>query len=396
MASEALSNSAAAKADQLNPCLTVTADHRIKMEEAPILEPGVGEVLLHVRATGICGSDLHFWKHGAIGSLTVDGDCILGHEAAGVVLARGPGVDNLEIGDRVAIEPGVPCGQCFLCSGGRPNLCEDVHFSGVYPHNGTIQRYKVHQAKFTHKLPDSLSFASAALLEPFSVALHALRTTPVNVGSPVAVFGAGPIGLLTMAAARASGAHPIVITDIDEGRLSFAKIFEPNCLTYRVDPTATPELSANRIRDLFEHEGGKVGSPRTEYDMPQLVLECTGFESSIATASYTVRRGGCINVVGVSSKPLANNIPFMHLSLAEIQLRFINRYHDTWPAAIRAMQGSLVDRAKMESLVTDEFSLENAAQALEFAANSHRRKDGRITVKIQIVDPPLKELPRHS
>ena len=98
MANQEPSNTTAAKANQQNPSLVVTADHRIKMEEAPIPEPGVGEVLLHVRATGICGSDLHFWKHGAIGSLTVDGDCILGHEAAGVVLARGPGVDNLEIG----------------------------------------------------------------------------------------------------------------------------------------------------------------------------------------------------------------------------------------------------------------------------------------------------------
>ncbi|KAM0554933.1 hypothetical protein ACHAPJ_006669 [Fusarium lateritium] len=294
-------------------------------------------------------------------------------------------------GDRVAIEPGVPCGKCFLCYEGRPNLCGDVQFFGVYPYHGTIQRYKVHQARFVHKLPEGLSFASAALLEPLSVAFHALKTTPVNVGSPVAVFGAGPIGLLTMAAARASGAHPIVITDIDQGRLSFAKNFEPNCLTYQVDPKDSPEETASHIRDLFEREGRKVGAPRTEYDMPQVVLECTGFETSIATAAYTVRRGGSINVVGVSSKPLVNNIPFMHISLAEIQLRFINRYYDTWPAAIRAIEGGLIDRTKFESLITDQFSLENAVQALEFAANSNKREDGRITVKIQIVDPPLKE-----
>jgi L-iditol 2-dehydrogenase len=299
-------------------------------------------------------------------------------------------------GDRVAIEPGVPCGHCFLCIDGRPNLCEDVHFSGVYPYHGTIQRYTVHPAKFAHKLPAGFSFAAAALLEPLSVALHALRTTPVTVGSPAAVFGAGPIGLLAMAAARASGAHPIVITDIDEARLAFAKTFEPHCLTYKVDPAAAPEASANHIRDLFEREGQKAGLRRSEYDMPQLVLECTGFESSIATAAYTVRRGGSINVIGVSSKPLANNLPFMHLSLAEIQLRFINRYHDTWPAAIRALEGGLVDRAKFESLVTDEFSLEDAVQALEFSANAHKRTDGRTTIKIQIVDPPLKGGPEKS
>ncbi|KAL5610768.1 hypothetical protein FOBRF1_006885 [Fusarium oxysporum] len=391
MATQAPSNPSDSKLGGQNPSLVVTRDHGLKKEEAPVHEPGVGEVLLHVRATGICGSDLHFWKHGAIGNLTVEGDCILGHEGAGVVLKKGPGVEHLEIGDRVAIEPGVPCGRCFLCTDGRPNLCEEVQFSGVYPYHGTVQRYKVHPAKFAHKLPDSLSFAIGALLEPLSVALHALRTTPVRIGSPAAVFGAGPIGLLTMAAARASGAHPVVITDINEERLSFAKTFEPNCLTYKIDPKASPEESGDQIRNLFEREGWNIGSPRTEYDMPQLVLECTGIESSIATAAYTVRRGGSINVVGVSSKPSINNIPFMHLSLAEIQLRFINRYHDTWPAAIRAVEGRLIDPGKLESLVTHEFRLENAIEAMEFAANTHRQSESQIVVKIHIIDPALSD-----
>lgn len=113
------------------------------MAAAPILEPGPGEVLLHIKVTGICGSDIHFWKSGKIGTLTIDGDCILGHEAAGVVLKVGAGVKS--------VEPGVPCGECFLCEKGRYNLCEDVKFAGVYPYHGSLQRFKVHPARWVHK-----------------------------------------------------------------------------------------------------------------------------------------------------------------------------------------------------------------------------------------------------
>lgn len=154
-----------------NPSLQVTADHQLKQVDAPVYAPRRGEVLLQIKATGICGyalffffdhegyvlcvdshrSDIHFWKAGRIHTLIFEGDCIIGHEAAGVVLQCGEGVTNLQPGDRVAVEPGVPCEQCFLCDDGRYNLCEDVQFAGVYPYHGTIQRYKVHPAKWLHK-----------------------------------------------------------------------------------------------------------------------------------------------------------------------------------------------------------------------------------------------------
>jgi L-iditol 2-dehydrogenase len=139
------------QAPQPNPSLSATADHKLKTGEAPVYAPGPGEVLLHVKATGICGSDVHFWKTGAIGSLVFEGDCILGHEAAGVVVRCGEGVTGLSPGDRVAVEPGVPCERCFLCRMGRYNLCEDVAFAGVYPYDGSLQRYKVHPARWLHK-----------------------------------------------------------------------------------------------------------------------------------------------------------------------------------------------------------------------------------------------------
>lgn len=217
---------------------------------------------------------------------------------------------NLKPGDRVAVEPGVPCGNCFLCLEGRYNLCEDVQFAGVYPYHGTVQRYKVHPAKWLHKLPDNVSFAEGALLEPLSVVLHGIESAHLTLGTPTLICGAGPIGLLALASARASGAHPIVITDVEPSRLAFAQDLVPSCRTYQVNTKLGAEDNAKEIRRLFG-EG--------EYVQPRVVLECTGVESSVCTAAFAVRRGGCLMVVGVG-RAVMNNLPFMHLSLAEVRL----------------------------------------------------------------------------
>ncbi|KAL2208957.1 GroES-like protein [Sarocladium strictum] len=356
------------KAPLPNPSLQVTADHQLKAVEAPVFAPKAGEVLLHIKATGVCGSDVHFWKTGRIGSLVFEGDCIIGHEAAGVVIQCGEGVTNLKPGDRVAVEPGVPCGRCFLCIDGKYNLCDEVHFAGVYPHAGTLQRFKTHSAKWVHKLPGTVSFAEGALLEPLSVALHAIESSHITLGTPVMVCGAGPIGLLTLAAARASGAHPIVISDLEPTRLAFAKELVPACKTYQIDRDLTIEENAKKIRKLFGEE---------EYVQPRLVLECTGVESSVCTAAFVARRGGVVMVVGVG-RSVMNNLPFMHLSLAEIDLRFINRYRDTWPAGIACVEGKLVD---VKKLVTHEFPLEQAKEGLILASDT---RNG--SIKVQIVD----------
>ncbi|KAL6803080.1 GroES-like protein [Trichoderma sp. SZMC 28013] len=382
IAATALNGGSIIHTSRPNPSLQATADHKLKMVEAPVLEPKRGEVLLHIKATGICGSDVHFWKSGRIGSLVFEGDCILGHEAAGVVLKCGEGVTNLVPGDRVAIEPGVPCGECFLCLEGKYNLCEDVKFSGVYPYAGTIQRYKIHPAKWLHKLPTNISFAEGALLEPLSVVLHGIRTAGLNLGCGTVICGAGPIGLIALAAARASGAHPIVITDIEPKRLEFAREFIPSCRTYQVDPSLSAEENGRRIRRLFRHADADISQDivqdlQQEYYAPRTILECTGVESSVCTAAFTVRRGGTICVIGVG-KSIMNNLPFMHISLAEIELKFINRYRDTWPAGIACLSGGILD---LKPLVTHVYPLEDAMDALHLAADP---RNG--SIKIQIVD----------
>ncbi|RYP19061.1 hypothetical protein DL765_003557 [Monosporascus sp. GIB2] len=372
-----------------NPSLQVTADHNLKLVDAPIEEPGPGEVTLQVKCSGICGSDIHLWKSGRIGSLEVKGDCILGHEAAGVVLKCGEGVTDLKIGgsvlyasqkrrayglltarigDRVGIEPQVPCEKCFLCMEGRYNLCEDVKFSGIWPDNGTIQRYKVHPAKWLYKIPDELTYSQGALLEPLSVILHGIAGANVKLGRPALICGAGPIGLVCLAAARASGAHPLVITDINAERLKFAKEFVSSCETYQIKPKFDPQETAKEIRKLYGED---------EYSMPASVIECTGVESSVCTACYAVRRGGTIMVIGVG-RPIMNSVPFMHLSLAEIDLKFINRYRDTWPAAIRCLKGGVLD---LDPMVTHKFPLERALEAFELQTDPTK-----FSIKIHITD----------
>ncbi|KAJ6086327.1 hypothetical protein N7486_010608 [Penicillium sp. IBT 16267x] len=355
-------------ASHSNPSLQVTADHNLKSVDAPIYAPGRGEVLVHIKVTGICGSDIHFWKTGRIGSLVFEGDCIIGHEASGIVLQCGDGVTDLKPGDHVAVEPGVPCEDCFLCDDGRYNLCEDVQFAGVYPYAGTMQRYKVHPAKWLHKLPDNVSFAEGALLEPLSVVMNGITTAGLSLGRGVVVCGAGPIGLIALAAARASGAHPIVITDLEPTRLAFAKDFVPSCITYQVDRTKDAQNNAQAIRALFG---------TSEYVAPETVLECTGVESSVCTAAYTARRGGTVMVIGVGMA-IMNNLPFMHLSLAEIDLRFINRYRDTWPPAITCLSGGILD---LKKLVSHVFPLERAEEALKLCADT---RNG--SIKVLVVD----------
>lgn len=198
--------------------------------------------------------------------------------------------------------------------------------------------------------------------------MHGISRAHLSLGRPALVCGAGPIGLIALAAARASGAHPLVITDLEPKRLEFAKQFIPNCQTYLVDRSLDAENNALQIRKLFG---------QGEYVAPHTVLECTGVESSVITGCYTVRRGGTVMVIGVG-RPLMHNIPFMHMSLAEVDLKFINRYRDTWPAGISALSGKILD---LKPLVSHVFALEAAVDALHLCADLSKG-----SIKVQIVD----------
>ena len=217
---------------------------------------GPGEVYIAVKSTGICGSDVHFWHHGCIGpTMVVREDHILGHESAGIILAAHPDVQGLKPGDKIAIEPNIPCFACEPCLTGRYNGCEKVLFLSTPPVPGLLRRYIKHPAVWCHKIGD-MTYEQGSLLEPLSVALAGMERAGVKLGDPVLICGAGPIGLITLLCCAAAGASPIAITDIDEGRLKFAKELCPRVRTYLIQRGKTAEQAyAEKLHQLSLTEG---------------------------------------------------------------------------------------------------------------------------------------------
>ncbi|KAF2006721.1 GroES-like protein [Amniculicola lignicola CBS 123094] len=325
-----------------------------------------GEVMLSIKSTGICGSDIHFWHAGCIGPMIVTDTHILGHESAGTILSVHSSVTTLKAGDRVAIEPNIPCHACEPCLTGRYNGCESVEFLSTPPVPGLLRRYVKHPAVWCHKLPDSMTFEDGAMLEPLSVALAGMERAGVRLGDPVVVCGAGPIGLVTLLCCQASGATPLVITDIDEGRLKFAKELCPGVETHKVEFSHSADDFATAMKTLM---GGVE---------PAVVMECTGVESSINAAIQSVKFGGKVFVIGVGKNEM--KIPFMRLSTREIDLQFQYRYANQWPKAIRLVKSGVID---LKKLVTHRFKLEDAVEAFKVAADP---KTGAIKVQIQSLD----------
>ncbi|UZJ52274.1 hypothetical protein CBS101457_001594 [Exobasidium rhododendri] len=362
--------------------ITLMATHESKLElirsEAP-QKPGPGHALVHVRATGVCGSDVHFWQHAGLGPWKITDKTALGHESGGQVLAIGEGVTNVKVGDRVAIEPGVPCGKatCNMCLTGQYNLCPTVDFYSVPPAHGTLTRYHIHPAGWLHKVPDSMSFAETALLEPLSVCLHATAKAELRLGQPVLITGAGPIGIVQLLCASASGCSPILITDLSEERLEFAKKVVPDVIPFLIDLSKEPVDTAKEIIHEFTKAcSGVGGTGKNGEVMPAVSMECTGQESSIATAAYATQPSGLVFVIGVGKSHI--NVPFMHLSTNEINLKFLFRYRDTWPRAIRLVSAGKIN---VKQIVTARFPLERAKEAVEHAADRTK-----FSVKTLIVD----------
>lgn len=309
--------------------------------------------------------------------MIVTGDHILGHESAGQVVAVAPDVTSLKPGDRVAVEPNIICNACEPCLTGRYNGCENVQFLSTPPVDGLLRRYVNHPAIWCHKIGD-MSYEDGALLEPLSVSLAGIERSGLRLGDPCLVTGAGPIGLITLLSARAAGASPIVITDIDEGRLEFAKSLVPDVRTYKVQIGLSAEQNAEGIINVFnDGQGSGPGALR-----PRIAMECTGVESSVASAIWSVKFGGKVFVIGVGKNEMT--VPFMRLSTWEIDLQYQYRYCNTWPRAIRLVRNGVID---LKKLVTHRFLLEDAIKAFETAANP---KTGAIKVQIMSSEDDVK------
>lgn len=268
------------------------------------------EVLLEMSCVGICGSDVHYYAHGRCGPFVVEKPMAMGHEAAGVVVKIGDSVKNLQVGDRVAIEPGVPCRLCAKCKTGRYNLCSDMKFCATPPYDGNLTRFYAHPADFCFKLPDHVSMEEGALLEPLSVGVHACKRGGVGVDSKVLILGAGPIGLVTLLTAKAMGASKILITDLVEDRLKFAK---------ELGATYTVQVNRDmKETDLLELIHKTMG------EEPTITIDCSGVESTTRMAVLATAIGGCVVIVGMG--PVEIKIPLGHAICREVDIRGVFRY----------------------------------------------------------------------
>lgn len=292
----------------------------------------------------LLSQDIHYWTDGRIGDFVIDKPMILGHEGSGVVRLIGENVTGLEEGDRVAIEPGVPCSECSLCRSGRYNLCPQVKFAATPPINGSLAHFIVHPARFLYKLSPTISFDEAALFEPLSVGIHACRRGNVSLGCTVFITGAGPVGLMSMLVAKASGAARVLIQDIDADRLQVAK-----------------ELGADRV--ILTHTEGdpKISAESIEADV---CIDATGVESAIKACIYGAKRGGVVVLVGMGRPDIS--LPVLEISMREVDIRGVFRYCNTYPAARELVYSGKVN---LKRLVTHRFKMVDALDAFETARN---------------------------
>lgn len=327
-----------------------------KLEVRDVGYPDVGErqVVVAVKAVGVCGSDTAYFKVGRIGDYVVDGPLILGHEAAGQVHRVGPGVTRVAVGDRVAIEPGTPCRDCRQCLAGRYHLCPDLVFLATPPYDGALTQYLALDERNLFLLPEKLTYEEGALLEPLSVGIWACRRVGLQAGDDVLVTGAGPVGILAAQVARALGAAAVTLTDLSPFRLDLARK-----LGFTVEAA--------------DAQGDQ------EFDV---LLECSGVPQALVGGLFRLREAGRAAVVGMAKTDV--QLPLARLNPKELTISQVNRYAHTWPLAIELVASGRVDVA---SIVTHHFGLQQCEEAITLAASEASSMKAVIHPQLDAVDP---------
>ncbi|KAK0946104.1 hypothetical protein LTR29_002418 [Friedmanniomyces endolithicus] len=284
----------------------------VKFEDRPIPKlASPYDVLVNVKFTGICGSDVHYWQHGAIGSFIVKAPMVLGHESSGIITEVGDKVTSVKVGDRVAMEPGIPCRRCVRCKDGKYNLCIDMRFAATPPIDGTLAKYYTLPEDFCYKLPDSVSLEEGALMEPLAVGVHITRQANIQPGQNVVVFGSGPVGLLCCAVAKAYGANKIVAVDINEERLKFAKSYAATDVVVSQRESA-PDSAARIIRDCDLGHGADVA------------IDASGAEPCIQAGIHVLRTGGTYVQAGMGKSDIM--FPIGAMGAKELNVKGSFRY----------------------------------------------------------------------
>ncbi|KAI0457540.1 sorbitol dehydrogenase [Xylaria acuta] len=416
------------KGSQIITASVLHGPRDLRLETRNIDRPSDGELQIAVKSTGICGSDVSYYKKFANGDLCACAPLSLGHESSGTVVAVGPQVTGFKIGDRVALEVGIPCGQCSICKTGRYNLCKKMRFRSSaksVPHfQGTLQERINHPAVWCHKLPDHVSFDGAALLEPLSVGIHAVNRANPSPGSTALVMGAGTVGLLTAAMALQSGCTSVTIADVDAGRVDYAmkhgfathgfvvpRPLHPSSSTTSISSDSTssatsqsgPMTPASTISNSYQGQlehARRLATDILSVSKPALAFqnevddegvdvafECTGKEVCMQTCLYATRPGGKVIMVGMGT-PI-QTVPLSVAHLKEVDILGIFRYANTYATGIRLLSPHGHGAARpglpsLDNMVTHRFKgLAAAKDAFELAGRTVD-DDGNLVLKVII------------
>jgi L-iditol 2-dehydrogenase len=321
-----------------NLAAVMTALETIEVQERPEPVAGPGEAVVAIRAVGVCGSDVSYYRYGRIGPYIVDGDIILGHETSGDVIAVGEGVINVAVGDRVAIEPSEPDWTCAQCRAGRYHLCPNLRFLATPPVDGALIQRLLVDARTLFVMPDSMTYEEGALVEPLSVGLWGCQRAGLRPGDDVLVTGAGPVGLLAAESARALGARTVTVTDISEFRL---------------------ELAGKH--GFAVEQSGAPADPDRRFDV---LLECSGGPGVLAAALERLGPAGRAAVIGISK--VNADLPLHTLNWNEITISMVSRYQNTWPLGIALIASG---RVNLEGVHTHSFPLSRTADALNIGSS---------------------------
>ncbi|MEK9497512.1 NAD(P)-dependent alcohol dehydrogenase [Photorhabdus sp. P32] len=319
---------------------------------------GENDVEIKIHSVGICGSDVHYYQYGRIGPFIVEKPMILGHEASGVITAVGKNVIHLKIGDRVCMEPGIPNLQSPQSRAGIYNLDPEVRFWATPPIDGCLRERVIHPAAFTFKLPDNVSFAEGAMVEPLSIGMQAATKAEIKPGDIALVIGAGTIGIVTALAALAGGCSDVIICDVFDEKLEIAKQYPG------LHPVNSKVL-AEKVNTLTDGNGVNI------------LFECSGAKSVIATISEHIAPGGVAVLVGMPIDPAPFDI--VSAQAKEITFKTIFRYANMYPRTIRLLSAG---KLKVTPLLSATYKFKDSVQAYERAAEG-RPTDIKIMLEME-------------
>lgn len=324
------------------------------------LEVGADDVKIAIHTVGVCGSDVHYYTHGAIGSFVVREPMVLGHEAAGIVTAVGANVKNLKVGDRVCMEPGVPNMNSRATKLGIYNVDPDVRFWATPPIHGVLTPEVVHPAAFTYKLPANVSFAEGAMVEPFAVGLQAATRARITPGDVGVVIGCGPIGIMTALAALAGGCARVYISDLSAPKLAIAG-----------------QYAGLHPVNITEKPLAQVIAEETEGWGADVVFEASGSPRAYEGIFDVVRPGGTLVLIGMPVEPTRFDVAASIIKEARIETVF--RYANNFDRAVNLIASGKVD---LKPLISETFDFARSIEAFDRAA-----KGLPTDVKLQIRMP---------